>query len=62
MDCEFTTRADQPAIEFTWEGNDESEHVFGRGWVVVKGASLIGKIHFHLGDSSGFTALKSEAP
>jgi hypothetical protein len=56
MNCELTQRDGRPAVEFTWDGNDESEHVFGRGWVVVNGDQLNGMIFFHLGDASGFTA------
>jgi hypothetical protein len=58
MDCQFTQRDGLPAIEFTWDGNDESEHVFGRGWAVLNGDQLKGMIFFHLGDESGFTATK----
>ena len=58
VDCRVTERDGQPAIEFTWDGNDETEHVFGRGWAVVAGNELSGMIFFHLGDESGFTATK----
>ncbi len=58
MDCQFTQRDGPPAVEFTWDGNDESEHVFGRGWAVLNGDKLSGMIFFHLGDESGFTATK----
>ena len=56
MDCHLTQRDGQPAIEFTWDGNDESEHVFGRGWAVLNGDQLTGMIFFHIGDASGFIA------
>ena len=56
MDCQLTQRDGQPAVEFTWDGNDESEHVFGRGWAVMNADQLTGMIFFHLGDASGFTA------
>ncbi len=56
MDCRLTQRDEQPAIEFTWDGNDETEHVFGRGWAMIEGDELCGMIFFHLGDESGFTA------
>lgn len=58
MDCRFTQRDGLPAVEFTWDGNDESERVFGRGWTVLNGDQLSGMIFFHLGDESGFTATK----
>ena len=58
MDCQITERDGKPAIEFSWDGHDEGEHVFGRGWVVLGGDELTGMLFFHLGDESGFTARK----
>ena len=46
-------------LEFSWEGCDESDPVSGRGWVIIEGGLLTGKIYFHLGDSSWFKAKKS---
>jgi hypothetical protein len=56
MDCRLTTRDGVPAIEWTWDGNDEMEAAHGRGWAVVKDDKLHGMIFFHLGDDSGFDA------
>ena len=61
MDCRMTQRDGQTAVEFSWEGNDESEHVFGRGWVELEGDRLNGMIFFHSGDESGFTARRDTA-
>ena len=58
MDCRATQRDGQPAVEFTWDGNDETEHVYGRGWAILNGDELNGMIFFHLGDESGFSASK----
>jgi hypothetical protein len=44
-------------LEFTWEGNDESDAAFGSGWLKLKDKNTLeGKIKFHQGDSSLFTA------
>lgn len=59
MDCLFTQRDGVPAVDFSWEGNDESEQVFGRGWALLGENELKGMIFFHLGDESGFTARPS---
>ena len=59
MDCRVTQRDGQPAVEFSWDGNDETEHVFGRGWATLDGDELNGMIFFHLGDESGFTARRA---
>jgi hypothetical protein len=56
MDCRLTQRGGEAAVEFSWDGNDETEHVFGRGWAVLEGERLNGMIFFHLGDESGFVA------
>ena len=65
MDCRLTQRDGQPAVEFTWDGNDETERVVGRGWAVLDDEKLNGMIFCHLGDESGFTARrvgKNSAP
>ena len=56
MDCAKTTRNGKPAIEWTWEGNNEMESAHGRGWAVLKGSEIHGMIFFHGGDESGFMA------
>jgi hypothetical protein len=56
MNCRLTTRDGEPAVEWTWDGNDEIERAQGRGWAVVKGDKLHGMIFFHNGDDSGFVA------
>ena len=55
LDCRVTKRDDRPAVEFTWEGHDESEHAFGRGWAMAEGDELEGMLYFHLGDETGFS-------
>ena len=57
MDCRFTERNGVPAVEFSWEGNDELDPASGRGWAVLEGNVLKGRIFFHRGDDSGFTAV-----
>jgi len=59
MDCRLTTRDGEPAIEWTWEGNDENDPVQGRGWAVIKNDELHGMIFFHEGDDSGFVATRA---
>ena len=56
MDCQLTQRDGKPAVEFSWDGNDEEDHVFGRGWAMVEGDGLTGMIFFHQGEKSGFVA------
>ena len=58
MDCRLTTRDGVPAVEWTWDGNDEMDAAQGRGWGIVKGDELHGMIFFHQGDDSEFVAKK----
>ena len=60
MDCQATERDGKPVVEFTRDGNDETEHVFGRGCAVLEGDQLEGMIIFHFGGDSGFTAGRAE--
>ena len=46
-------------LEFSWEGNDENDLASGRGWVIIEGDEINGKIYFHMGDSSWFKAKRS---
>jgi hypothetical protein len=53
LDCWYAPRS----IEFTWEGNDEMEHVSGAGSAELEDSgTLTGDIRFHLGDESAFKA------
>ena len=47
-------------MEFSWEGNDEEDHAFGRGWAVLDGDELQGMIFIHCGESSGFVTSRAE--
>ena len=62
MDCKPTTREGVPAVEWTWDGNDEMDPAQGRGWAVAKGDELHGMIFFHGGDDSEFVAQRSGQP
>jgi hypothetical protein len=58
MDYRLTQRDGEPAVEWTWDGNDEMDPAQGRGWAVVRGGELHGMIFFHGGDDSDFVAKK----
>jgi hypothetical protein len=48
-------------FEFTWDGNDECDPVFGYGWVRIKEKDVLeGEFRFHLGDSSTFLAKRAK--
>jgi hypothetical protein len=57
IDCRFTRVDDADAVEFSWEGDDEGRPVSGRGSATLSAdGQLRGRIFFHLGDDSWFTA------
>lgn len=45
-----------PGIEFSFQGFDEGDEVTGRGWAVLEGNQLRGRLFFHQGDDSSFIA------
>lgn len=62
LDCRYAERDGQPLVEFTWEGDDEGTEASGRGWAVVdQHGGLNGRIFFHRGDDSSFTAIRSKS-
>ncbi len=61
MDCRPGRVQQRPGVEFTWEGDDEGDRASGRGWAALeRDGSLRGHIYFHLGDDSGFRAVRAE--
>lgn len=61
LDCRDVVRDGRPGVEFTWEGMDDADPASGRGWVVLTDDdTLDGRIFFHLGDDSGFQAVRAE--
>jgi hypothetical protein len=52
-----TSEVDRFDVEFTWDGNDEGDHVTGRGWATLGDRGVLhGHLYFHLGDDSAFRA------
>ncbi|MGQ0668145.1 MAG: hypothetical protein ACT4PO_00470 [Actinomycetota bacterium] len=61
MDYRHGQRDGRPCVEFTWDGDDDGDRASGRGWAALAGdGSLRGHIYFHLGDDSGFRAVRAE--
>jgi len=63
MDCREAARDGRSGVEFSWQGNDDCDPASGRGWAVLKhDGSLRRRIFFHLGDDSGFVAVRESEP
>jgi uncharacterized protein YndB with AHSA1/START domain len=59
LDCRYVDVDGRPRVEFTWEGDDEGDARSGRGWAELQtDGSLRGHFFFHLGDDSGFVAVR----
>src|SRR6266571_3434308 len=56
LDYRVVVRDGLPAIEFSFHGFDEGDEVSGRGWAVLEGQRLGGRLFFHQGDDSSFVA------
>lgn len=49
-------------VEWSWEGESDTDPGSGRGWAKVEGESLVGRIFIHRGDDSAFTATRQPRP
>lgn len=56
LDYQRARRDNRDGVEFTFDGSDEGDRVSGRGWAVLDGQQVRGRIYFHQGDDSGFVA------
>jgi hypothetical protein len=59
LDGKFKSTDDSARLAFTWSSFDENDPVSGFGWFKASGDRAEGRICFHLGDESGFTAERS---
>jgi hypothetical protein len=60
LDCRVEDVTSKQRLEFTFQGFDEGDPVSGRGWATVCGPEMTGRICFHQGEESGFTAGKEK--
>jgi hypothetical protein len=57
LDGELVKDKSGDTLEFTWDGNDECDEASGSGWLKLNDKdTLTGRIKFHQGDSSLFSA------
>jgi len=59
LNCRIEKAGDQERIEFSFVGQDEGDEVSVRGWALLEGDMVRGRIYFHHGDESGFLAERS---
>lgn len=59
IDYRVGERDGRRAVEFSWEGFNDSDASSGRGWAVVAGDEMQGRFYLHNGDDSSFTAQRA---
>ncbi len=52
LDCRFGERDGKALVEFSWSGYDENDPAGGRGWGIVDGDVMRGRIYIHCGVGS----------
>lgn len=60
IDSRYVDWDGRPGVEFSWAGRDGKDAALGRGWAVLEGEVLRGRLFFHGGDDSGFVAFRRE--
>jgi hypothetical protein len=61
LDYGVSENCGRPRVEFVWEGSDDGDRTSGRGWVEIENdITLRGHIYCHLGDDSGFVAVRPD--
>jgi hypothetical protein len=61
VDYRVVQRDGRPAVEFSFNGEDELTPVSGRGWAILDADELRGRLFFHGGDDSAFVARRKPA-
>jgi len=62
IDCRFGVDDGVEAVEFSWDGDEEGTPVSGRGSASLSAdGKLVGRVFFHLGDDSWFSARRVDA-
>lgn len=55
LDLRYATRDSSACAEFSWEGHDENDPTYRRGWAMIGTAGrLVGHFHMGNGDDSAF--------
>jgi hypothetical protein len=60
IDCRFEERNGAQMVDFSWEGENDTDPGCGRGWVALRWDRLEGRLYIHCGDDSAFVASRAE--
>lgn len=59
LDCKMDER-DERVLHFSFEGADEGDPISGRGYCLVEGNEMTGRVFRHFGDEFGFKAERTK--
>jgi hypothetical protein len=59
LDCRIEQIGKNERIEFSWEGFSDADQGCGRGWALIRGDELHGRLYIHAGDDSSFRAQRA---
>jgi len=60
IDYRLTERVGRDIIEFSWEGQNDNDPGCGRGWALLEGDKMEGRLYIHGGDDSWFIATRAK--
>ena len=58
IDYRRTYRDGKPSVEFSWEGIDEGDPRCNRGWPVLAGDTMHGRLFIHASDDSALRSVR----
>jgi hypothetical protein len=61
VDYRVVRRGGESVIAGSWEGMNDTDPAWGRGWAKLVGRELIGHLFIHLSDDSDFRAVRGAA-
>ena len=62
LDCRLRDIDGAIFVEWSWQGQSDSDPGCGRGWATLADGELVGRIFIHCGDDSAFKATKQPRP
>src|SRR5688572_301242 len=62
LDCALRDVDGEKCVEWSWEGQYNTNPGLGRGWARLVDGDLVGRIFIHRGDNSAFRAKRKRQP
>lgn len=62
LDCRLRDVGGEDFVEWSWQGQSDTDPGCGRGWATLLNGELVGRIFIHCGDDSAFRATRQTRP